>query len=127
MTTAVISAGLLDVFTQDGPINVFAPSNGAFEDALNVLGVTAQELLSETELVKKLLANHVVVDGALCSGMLTGNVTTLLPGSTLNINGSVVTTDSGSTANIVDVLAATNGQIFVIDKVLFPILPDGFA
>ena len=127
VTTAVLSAGLLGAFTQEGIVNVFAPNNGAFEVALNNLGVSAQELFSETDLLKKLLANHIVVDGALCSGMLTGNVSTLLPGSTLNINGNVVTTDRGGTANIVDVLAATNGQIFVIDNVLFPILPDGFA
>lgn len=109
----------------EGPINVFLPIDSAFETLLNSLNVTSDTLLGQTEVIKRLLQYHVVVDGAACSGGLDGEVSTALTGQTFVVsdNGNTVTDGSGNTANVIVTVPASNGLGYVIDRVLLPI-PD---
>jgi transforming growth factor-beta-induced protein len=120
LVAAVKAANLTDVLSLPGPINVFAPTNEAFGTLLAQLGVTAEQLLSETALLTNVLQYHVVVDGAVCEGDLSGAVTTALTGASLTVDGSTVTDANGSVANIVGAINAGNGVVYVIDSVLLP-------
>ncbi|WPT12197.1 hypothetical protein PSENEW3n2_00003855 [Picochlorum sp. SENEW3] len=120
LVLAVQTANLTDALSAPGPLDVFAPTNAAFANALAALGITAEELLGQTELLQQILAYHVVADGASCDTPLEGVVETLLPGNTLTVEGSVVTDGNGGTANILGTVPAKNGQIFIIDSVLLP-------
>jgi uncharacterized surface protein with fasciclin (FAS1) repeats len=120
LVAAVQAAGLLDAVSGDGPIDVFAPTNAAFEKLLGALNATAEELLAQTDLLKRVVSYHVVVDGASCDSPLDGVVPTALAGNTLSVADSVVTDGTGNEIPILDTVPATNGQIFVIDQVLLP-------
>merc|ERR1712032_293106 len=54
LTTALKTADLIDALDNgDTKFTVFAPTDNAFAIALDNLGLTAQELLSQDELLKK--------------------------------------------------------------------------
>lgn len=120
LVAAVQAAGLLDAVSGDGPIDVFAPTNAAFEKLLSELGATPAELLAQTDLLKRVVSYHVVVDGASCDTPLSGEVPTALAGNSLTVADGVVTDGSGNEIPIVATVPASNGQIFIIDQVLLP-------
>ena len=60
LVAAVQAAGLVDTLSSDGPFTVFAPTNAAFDDALAALGLTADELLADTETLTSILTYHVL-------------------------------------------------------------------
>jgi hypothetical protein len=68
LLAAVQAMNLTDVLSTPGPIDVFAPTNDAFAALLSDFGITAEQLLAETDLVTRVLQLHVVTDGAVCSG-----------------------------------------------------------
>ena len=119
LVAAVQAAGFVEALSAEGPLDVFAPTNQAFSDLLAALGITAEELLADTELLVQVLSYHVVVDGASCDTPLSGVVTTL-QGATIDVSGSTVTDGAGQVINILTTVPASNGQIFVIDGVLLP-------
>jgi len=125
LVAAAKAAGLVDALNGEGPLNVFAPTNAAFEVALKSLGITAEELLGNIELLKEILSYHVVADGAVCSGLLRGKVPTLLPGKSLLVKGDTVIDAVGTKANIQGEVPASNGAIYIIDQVLLPAIPGG--
>jgi uncharacterized surface protein with fasciclin (FAS1) repeats len=127
LVAAAQAAGLVDALNGEGPLNVFAPTNEAFEIALQTLGITVEQILGQTELLAQILSYHVVADGAVCTGSLSGDVPTLLPGYDLKVEGDTVTDGLGSTATIQGTVPASNGQIFIIDRVLLPELPGSSA
>lgn len=128
LLAAAEAAGLVDALTNGGPYTVFAPSDEAFAATLTELGLTAEAVLADTELLTAILTYHVVsfpfyaedvvgLDGAY--------IGTLLPGYAVAISvdesGNVFVDD----AQIVAVdIAATNGVIHVIDSVLIPDLSE---
>jgi uncharacterized surface protein with fasciclin (FAS1) repeats len=77
--------------------------------------------LAQTDLLKRLVSYHVVVDGASCDSPLNGVVPTALAGNTLSVAKGVVTDGSGKKIPIVGTVPASNGQIFIVDQVLLPI------
>jgi uncharacterized surface protein with fasciclin (FAS1) repeats len=117
---------VLEALTNGGPFTVFAPTDAAFAAALEALGVTAEDVLADTELVTTILAYHVVpgtwsaagVVGAIGEeGALVG---TVLPGTTLSLmldGDSVMVNDATVVAT--DIIT-TNGIVHVIDAVLLP-------
>eukprot|EP00890_Picochlorum_soloecismus_P001332 jgi/Picsp_1/219/NSC_00218-R1_beta-ig-h3 fasciclin len=127
LVAAAKAAGLVDALNGEGPLNVFAPTNAAFQIALQSLGITAEQILAQTELLAQILSYHVVADGAVCTGSLSGDVPTLLPGYDLKVEGETVTDGLGTTANIQGAVPASNGAIFIIDRVLLPELPGSSA
>jgi transforming growth factor-beta-induced protein len=124
LVAALDAAGFVGSFADPdaGPFTVFAPTNAAFEDLLEALELTAEELLALEELPDILLYH--VLDGAFLAADVIAaapfSVETLLTGAEID-----VTVDDGvvlnGTINVIaaDVLAS-NGVIHVIDGVLLP-------
>ena len=122
LVAAVQAAGLVDTLSGPGPFTVFAPTDEAFAAALDALGITAEELLADTDTLSAILTYHVVA-GAVPAA----DVVTLDGQSVATVNGADVTiTVDGDTVMVndatvvaVDVMAS-NGIIHVIDSVLLP-------
>ncbi len=122
LVAAVQAAGLVETLSSDGPFTVFAPTNAAFADALDALGITADELLADTETLTEILTYH-VLSGAVDADTaisLDGQTAETVNGAEISINvvdGNVVINDA--TVTTADVMAS-NGIIHVIDTVLLP-------
>ena len=122
LVAAVQAAGLVDTLSSDGPFTVFAPTNAAFDDALAALGLTADELLADTETLTSILTYHVLageVDAATAIS-LDGQSAETVNGESIAISvvaGSVMI--DAATVVVADV-AADNGVIHAIDAVLLP-------
>ncbi|MDX2076513.1 MAG: BMP family ABC transporter substrate-binding protein [bacterium] len=120
LVQAIEAAGLVDALSADGPFTVFAPTDAAFTALLETLGLTAEELLGNTELLTSVLLYHVVAGSANAADLTNGQTLTTLSGLTLTV------TIDGSTVMINDAtvvqadIATSNGVIHVIDKVLVP-------
>ncbi len=132
LLAAVDAAGLVDALDQTGPYTVFAPTDEAFAAALEALGLTAEELLADTELLTSVLLYHVVPGTFYAEDVveLDGiSVGTAFGGATIDIsisddgvfvdNAQVIQTD----------IEASNGVIHVIDSVILPsddegVIPD---
>ncbi len=127
LVAAVEAAGLVETLKGDGPFTVFAPTEDAFAALLDTLGLTADELLADTELLTSVLTYHVVagnVPAADVLGLDGQEVETVNGASfTVGVDGNAVTiTDAnGGVANVVTTdIAASNGVIHVIDAVILP-------
>jgi basic membrane lipoprotein Med (substrate-binding protein (PBP1-ABC) superfamily) len=122
LVAAADAAGLVDTLANGGPFTVFAPTDEAFAAALEALGLTAEELLADTETLTSILLYHVV------EGAVPAEVVVTLDGAAVpTVNGADVTisvSDMGVMVNDVNVVAtdvyAANGIIHVIDGVLLP-------
>ncbi|MCE2528652.1 MAG: fasciclin domain-containing protein [Acidimicrobiia bacterium] len=122
LVAAVQAAGLVETLSGDGPFTVFAPTEEAFAAALDLLGLTAEDLLSDTELLTAVLTYHVLPLEAPA-----GVVVTLDGQSVATVNGAEVTvTVDGDVVRVNDAMVvaadieASNGVIHVIDSVLLP-------
>ncbi len=122
LVAAVTAAELADALSVAGPYTVFAPTNDAFAAALNALGITAEDLLADTETLTGILLYHVA------PGKLTADIVVQLE-AIGTLNGApimVSASDAGVSLNegqasvaAVDVMA-DNGVIHVIDGVILP-------
>ena len=118
LVAAVEAAGLVDTLKGEGPFTVFAPTDDAF--AALPEG-TVEDLLQpeNKEQLAAILTYH-VVPGKVMSGDLTDGMTAAtVEGSEVTImtEGGVMVND----ANVVQPdIAASNGVIHVIDKVIMP-------
>jgi uncharacterized surface protein with fasciclin (FAS1) repeats len=118
LVAAVQAAGLVDTLKGEGPFTVFAPTDEAFAalPAGTVEGLLKPE--NKDQLVK-ILTYH-VVPGKVMSTDLTNDMkaTTVEGGEvTIMTEGGVKVNDANvTTADI----AASNGVIHVIDKVIMP-------
>ncbi|MEL7210892.1 MAG: fasciclin domain-containing protein, partial [Actinomycetota bacterium] len=122
LVAAVQAADLEETLRGDGPFTVFAPTDEAFEAALADLGLTADELLADTELLTSVLTYHVVPGEVPAEDVVTldGEEVETVNGATVTISvdgESVMVNDANVTAT--DVFAS-NGVIHVIDAVLLP-------
>jgi transforming growth factor-beta-induced protein len=122
LVAAVQAAELVDTLSDEGPFTVLAPTDEAFDTALDNLGLTAEELLADTDLLSSVLTYHVIAGEVPSS-----KVVTLDGQSVATINGAEarITVD-GETVMIDDAtvvatdVEASNGVIHVIDTVLLP-------
>lgn len=129
LVLAVQAAGLADELANpDASLTVFAPTNEAFAATLEELGLTAEAVLGDPELLTNVLLYH-VVDGAVFAADvvgLDGQEVTTLNGETISVSvvdGGVVLND---TVNVVATdIEASNGVIHVIDSVLLPLAVTG--
>ncbi|MBS3742475.1 MAG: fasciclin domain-containing protein [Candidatus Cloacimonetes bacterium] len=115
---------VIETLDGNGQFTVFAPTDAAFVALLNEIGLTAEELLAETELVTTVLLYH-VVRGRLSSSAVLGSerINTMIRGRDgfLFQSDGVLTDNNGRTSNIVDVdIFTSNGIIHVIDTVVLP-------
>ena len=126
LVAAVQAAGLVEVLNSEGPFTVFAPTEEAFAAALDALGVTAEVLLADTELLTAVLTYHVLPLAAPAETVLTldGQSVTTVGGAdvAITIDGNIVMVNDATvvTADI----EASNGVIHVIDTVLLPPVPE---
>ncbi len=122
LVAAVEAAGLVETLSGEGPFTVFAPTDDAFAAALEALGLTAEELLADTETLTSILTYHVVSGEVPSSEVVTldGASVATVNGAeiTIGVDGDTVTVDD-ATVTAVDV-EASNGVIHVIDSVLLP-------
>ncbi len=120
LVAAVQAAGLVETLSERGPFTVFAPTNAAFEAALADLGLTAEELLADTDTLTEILMYHVAL-GALNAEevtsrsslpMINGDVASIeiREGNAFIDNAQIVATD----------IEASNGIVHVIDAVILP-------
>ncbi|HET9260339.1 MAG TPA: fasciclin domain-containing protein [Acidimicrobiia bacterium] len=128
LIAAVDAAGLQDALADpEATLTVFAPTNEAFEAALTALGLTAEELLADTETLTSILTYHVLgetVTSADLAAAGTEEITvSTLNGEDLTVvvgeDGTVSFADQTATVTTADV-EASNGVIHVIDAVLLP-------
>ena len=122
LTAALQAAGLDTMMMDAGTYTVFAPTDDAFAPVLEKLGVTKEELLANTDLLKKILPYHVVPMVVKAADIPYGTDVATVNGATINISDANVITDAtGGTANITGTdIMATNGVIHTIDAVLMP-------
>ncbi len=122
LVAAVEAANLVETLSGEDPYTVFAPTDEAFATALTALGITAEELLADTELLTSVLTYHVLPGVVMAETVLTldGQSVATVNGAevTIGVDGDAVTVND---ANVVAVdVAASNGVIHVIDAVLLP-------
>ncbi|MGB7307033.1 MAG: fasciclin domain-containing protein [Burkholderiaceae bacterium] len=122
LVEAVVAAGLADTLSGDGPFTVFAPTDAAFADLLAELGVSKEALLSDINLLTKVLTYHVVPAQVLKAEVPVGQAITSVQGETFIVDSNLAITDArGRMANIVATdIFNTNGVIHVIDRVILP-------
>ncbi|PIB27062.1 fasciclin [Maribacter sp. 4U21] len=124
-------AGLVETLSGDGPFTVFAPTNAAFVELLDILGDDYSSLADfdtdeEKSLLVSVLTYHVVAGTAAFSTDLSDgqNITTFQGEDvSINIKDGTVHIDDATDENATVVLAdveASNGVVHVIDKVLLP-------
>ena len=118
LAAAVTAAGLVDTLQGEGPFTVFAPTDAAFaaiqKDVDNLLKPENKAKLAD------ILTYHVVSGKTLAAGLHDGQELTTVQGGKLKVaikEGKVTIGDAHVT--MADV-AASNGVVHVIDKVLMP-------
>ena len=122
LVAAIEAAGLVETLSGPGPFTVFAPTDEAFATALDSLGLTAEELLADTETLTSILTYHVIAGEVPSSAVVTmdGQSAATVNGAevTIGVDGETVTVND-ATVTAVDI-PASNGIIHVIDSVLLP-------
>jgi len=123
LVAALGAADLVGPFDScdDAKTTVFAPTNAAFAAALTSLGMTADELLADKELLTSVLTYHVVAGAVDAATVVTLTKATTLNGKDITIavvDGKVVL--NGNVNVTTTDIKACNGIIHVIDAVLLP-------
>lgn len=109
-------AGLADTLRGPGPFTVFAPSDEAFKA---VPAKTLAELGSDKELLKSVLAFHVVPGKLSAAEVKNGNAKTVNGANVALAKAGDIVTVEDAVVTQPDV-AASNGVVHVIDRVLLP-------
>ena len=123
LLAAAEAAGIAPTLDGPGDFTVFAPTDDAFAAALDALGLTAEELLADTETLADILTYHALVGSVDASTAISldGQAVTTLNSQDITISvvdGAVVINDVATVIQA-DVMAS-NGIIHVIDTVLLP-------
>lgn len=137
LTTLLDAVGAVDGLAEDlleaNEITVFAPTNEAFEAALEAYDAAnlneLVEALGGVGNLETVLGYHVVADVAFAEDLSNGQSLPTLAGQNLTVNvtgsGVSVTDVSGNTFNVVTAdVEIENGVVHVIDGVLLPELPE---
>lgn len=122
LTAALKAAGLDSMLMESGEYTVFAPTDEAFNKLLTDMGITQEQLLADTETLKKVLPYHVVGKVVKAADIPYGQPIETENGGTFTISEDNTITDaSGNKAKIVGTdMMATNGVVHTIDTVLMP-------
>jgi uncharacterized surface protein with fasciclin (FAS1) repeats len=125
LVEAVTAADLATTLSGPGPFTVFAPTNDAFTALLAELGISKAQLLADKPLLTAVLQYHVLGTKVPKASVPLGKAITPLAGGIFKIDavgsGLVVTDGRNRASNITTTdLAASNGVIHVVDRVLLP-------
>ena len=116
LVTALQAADLVDTLNSDGPFTVFAPTDEAFaalpEGAL-------EGLLADPQALTNVLTLHVVSGRALAADVVNLSSVATLQGTSLEVDSTDGVSIGGATVVQADI-AANNGIIHVIDRVILP-------
>lgn len=123
LAEALTKADLVTTLEGAGAFTVFAPTDDAFAAALKSLNVTKDQLFADKATLASILTYHVVAGKVPASEVvkLDGKEAKTVNGATVKITlkGSDVYLNGDTKVAQADV-AASNGVIHVIDKVLLP-------
>ena len=112
---------VIETLGGNGQFTVFAPTDAAFVALLGELGLTAEQLLAEKELVTQVLLYHVLNGRRDSTDIIASDRLRTLERGFLFQNGGVLTDANGRSANIIATdIMADNGIIHVIDRVVLP-------
>ena len=117
LVEAVVKAGLVETLSDTGPFTIFAPTDAAFEQLYEDLGVSGIEQISAETLIP-ILQYHVVSGNVLSTDLTEGDVDTLNGKISFSLSGPV--TINGTSEVIAIDIQGTNGVVHVIDEVLLP-------
>jgi len=125
LVEAITAANLQGTLSGTGPFTVFAPTNDAFAALLAELGITKAQLLANTALLTQVLKYHVLPAKVAKSAIPSGKAITTVEGGIFKIDAGTstltITDERNRTSTITATdIAASNGVIHVIDKVLLP-------
>ncbi len=112
----VNDAGLAETLRGTGPYTVFAPSDEAFNA---VPAATLQALANDKELLKSVLTFHVLPGKVSGADVKNGNAKTVQGANVALSKSGVFITVEDAVVTQADV-AASNGVVHVIDRVLMP-------
>jgi uncharacterized surface protein with fasciclin (FAS1) repeats len=124
LVEAVQAAGLAGALSNpNANFTVFAPTNAAFVQVLQETGLSKAELFANKPLLTKILSYH-VINGTMpvyAKDVKAGNVV-MLSNDTLMITAKGQLMDENNrTVNLLKTdIAANNGVVHVIDRVLLP-------
>ncbi|MEO5838536.1 MAG: fasciclin domain-containing protein [Acidimicrobiales bacterium] len=121
LAEALTKADLVTTLKGTGPFTVFAPTDDAFAAALKSLNITKDQLFADKAKLSSILTYHVVagkvpaaevvkLDGKSAKSVNGASVAIALKGSDVYLNGDTKVVQAD--------IAASNGIIHVIDKVL---------
>jgi uncharacterized surface protein with fasciclin (FAS1) repeats len=116
LVTAVKAAGLVDTLKGKGPFTVFAPTDEAFA---KLPKGTVDALLKDIPKLKKILTYHVVSGKVMAADVVKLKSAKTVEGEDVKIDASNGVKVNDATVTTPDV-AADNGVIHIIDKVLMP-------
>lgn len=124
LVEAVQAAGLAGMLSEpNANYTIFAPTNDAFMQLLNETGMSKAQLFSNKPLLTKILGYH-VINGSMpiyARDVKPGNVTMVSKDTLTVTSNGKLRDEMGRTATLLKTdLAATNGVVHVIDKVLLP-------
>jgi uncharacterized surface protein with fasciclin (FAS1) repeats len=125
LVEAVTAADLGATLSGPGPFTVFAPTNDAFAALLGELGLSKAQLLANKPLLTAVLKYHVLAARVPSTAVPLGQPISPLEGGIFKVdqtaNGLVITDGRNRTSRILSTdIAASNGVIHVIDRVLLP-------
>ncbi len=122
LLAAAEAAGLVETLSGEGPLTLFAPTDEAFAALPDG---TVEALLADTDELAAVLTHHVVAGEVLANAIEDGARldTALGPWLEFAVDGDGVAI--GETRVVSADIAASNGVIHVIDRVLLP--PDNIA
>lgn len=118
LVAAVQAAGLVETLKGDGPFTVFAPTDAAFAALPEGTVETLLKPENKDQLIA-ILTYHVVPGKVMSTDLQDDMMATTVQGTDIMIdldNGVMINDASVSAADI----AASNGVIHVIDKVILP-------
>ena len=117
LVAAVQEAGLVEALSGNRQLTVFAPTDAAFEDALEKLGADSLDEVDD-ETLADILTYHVVPGRRKANSIVNADEVPTLNGAKADVDGTDL---NGDQADIVDMnIEASNGFIHVIDGVLLP-------
>lgn len=125
LVVALVRADLVGALNGTGPFTVFAPTNAAFVDLLDTLGLDAISEI-DIDLLTSVLLFHVVEGNVKSTDLTTGYVPTLNstgPGDTkpsLFVDLTSGVKFNGNAGLVTPDVMASNGVVHVIDAVMLP-------
>ena len=124
LVEAVVAADLAGALSNSNAhYTIFAPTNAAFVQVLQETGMTKAQLFANKPLLTKILGYHVINGAApvYAKDVKPGNVMMLSKDTLMVTAQGKLMDENGRTTNILKTdIAASNGVVHVIDRVLLP-------